>query len=54
MAIGIRSDEASRMSRNAVAENLIYPLVEWNKDKYDVLDWWEDQIFDLQIPETFW
>lgn len=53
MAIGIRSDEASRMSRNAVAENLIYPLVEWNIDKYDVLDWWEDQIFDLQIPEHF-
>jgi len=53
MAIGIRSDEASRMAKNAVSENLCYPLVEWDIDKQDVLDWWEEQIFDLQIPEHF-
>tara|TARA_B100000927_G_scaffold64924_2_gene51150 strand:+ start:1098 stop:2015 length:918 start_codon:yes stop_codon:yes gene_type:complete len=51
MAIGIRADEAHRQIKSAKENNFIYPLVEWNIDKEDVLDWWEDQDFDLEIPE---
>ena len=52
-ALGIRADEASRQSKNAEHENLIYPLIDWGIDKEDVLSWWEDQEFDLEIPEHF-
>ena len=51
MAIGIRADEAHRQIKTAQLNNFIYPLVEWDIDKEDVLDWWEDQDFDLEIPE---
>ena len=51
MAIGIRADEAHRQIKTAQLNNFIYPLVEWDVDKEDVLDWWEDQEFDLEIPE---
>tara|TARA_Y100000992_G_scaffold264946_1_gene202006 strand:+ start:1075 stop:1992 length:918 start_codon:yes stop_codon:yes gene_type:complete len=51
MAIGIRADEAHRQIKTAELNNFIYPLVEWGVDKEDVLDWWEDQDFDLEIPE---
>jgi len=50
-AIGIRSDEQKRVSKSAAEHNLIYPLLNWNIDKDDVLDWWESQNFDLEIPE---
>tara|TARA_R100000781_G_scaffold45765_1_gene30985 strand:+ start:833 stop:1768 length:936 start_codon:yes stop_codon:yes gene_type:complete len=53
MAIGIRADEFDRMSPTADSFGLIYPLVKWNKTKEDILDWWEDQKFDLEIPEHF-
>ena len=53
MAIGIRADEAQRMSKTAKDFNLIYPLVDWDIDKEDILDWWEEQDFDLEIPEHF-
>ena len=53
MAIGIRADEASRMAKNAVSEKLVYPLVQWGVDKQDILDWWQEQKFDLDIPEHF-
>lgn len=51
MAIGIRADEAHRRARSAEHNNFIYPLIDWGIDKDDVLDWWEDQKFDLEIPE---
>tara|TARA_Y100001935_G_scaffold120567_1_gene99753 strand:- start:1965 stop:2882 length:918 start_codon:yes stop_codon:yes gene_type:complete len=51
MAIGIRADEAHRQIKSAQQNNFIYPLVEWGIDKDDVLDWWEEQDFDLEIPE---
>lgn len=51
MALGIRSDETRRVRRDD-ARNLIYPLVDvWPTDKQAVLDWWEEQPFDLEIDE---
>lgn len=53
MAIGIRVDEIDRMSENASANSLIYPLVSHNVTKQDVLNWWRGQPFDLEIPEHY-
>lgn len=51
-AIGIREDEKRRVSKSAEVENIIYPLVdEWPTDKQEVLDWWKEQPFDLEIDE---
>ncbi len=51
-AIGIRSDEKRRVSKDAGVRNIVYPLIkDWPSDKQDVLDWWEDQPFDLGIDE---
>jgi len=51
-AIGIRADERRRVSKEAEAQNIIYPLIhDWPTDKQDVLDWWEEQPFDLGIDE---
>tara|TARA_B100000809_G_C15119218_1_gene523623 strand:- start:1316 stop:2212 length:897 start_codon:yes stop_codon:yes gene_type:complete len=55
VALGIRVDEPKRIKRGLNKSNKqfrVYPLVDWfETDKIDVLDWWEDQEFDLQIPE---
>lgn len=51
-AIGIREDEKRRVSKSAGVENIIYPLVDvWPTDKQEVLDWWKEQPFDLEIDE---
>lgn len=51
-AIGIRVDESRRVNKAAVKENIIYPLIDmFPMDKQDVIDWWKDQPFDLEIPE---
>ena len=51
-AIGIRSDETRRVRKDQCEANIIYPLVDMHPvDKQDVLDWWSNQIFDLQIAE---
>ncbi|CAM0105534.1 phosphoadenosine phosphosulfate reductase [Vibrio phage 159E36-2a] len=51
-AIGIRTDETRRVSKNADAEKIFYPLVDINPvDKEDVLMFWEDFEHDLNIPE---
>ena len=48
MALGIRADEPARL-RPTLGK--IYPLAEyWALDKQDILDWWEDQPFDLNRP----
>jgi hypothetical protein len=52
LAIGIRADENKRANLNNV-RNFIYPLLDLDVDKQDVLDWWEEQTFDLEIPEHF-
>jgi hypothetical protein len=52
-AIGIRTDETRRVNpETAKDRNLVYPLIDvWPADKQDVLDWWEEQPFDLGIDE---
>lgn len=50
-AIGIRADEADRMSANAEKDGLIYPLVKWLVTKQDVLQWDREQPVKLGIPE---
>jgi len=51
-AIGIRADEKRRISKTAGIDNIIYPLItDWPSDKQDVLDFWEDQLFDLGLDE---
>lgn len=50
--IGIRADEIRRINPTlAEKQKLHYPLVEMGIDKQDVLDFWSEQPFDLEIPE---
>lgn len=51
-AIGIRADEMDRVSLTGIKEHgLFYPLVDARVTKDDVLNWWADQPFKLNIPE---
>ena len=51
-AIGIRSDEMRRVRRDAVAEKIIYPLVEWfPTTKPEIISWWKLQKFDLGLED---
>lgn len=50
-AIGIRADEVDRISATYRQNDIIYPLVQWGIRKNDVLNWWHDQDFDLNLPE---
>jgi hypothetical protein len=51
-AIGIRTDESRRVSKNADVNNIVYPLIDWfPSDKIDVNDFWEDMPFTLEIKE---
>jgi hypothetical protein len=51
MAIGIRDDERRRV-KDDKKRNIVYPLVnEWPTDKSEILEWWKQQVFDLEIEE---
>lgn len=51
-AIGIRADEPRRIKRNKTVQNKVYPLVDWfESDKQDVMDFWSEQDFDLQLQD---
>jgi len=54
-AIGIRTDEDRRVSKNAAeahSDGIIYPLIDMiPTDKIDVNDFWEDQSFRLDLKE---
>lgn len=52
-AIGIRMDEKRRVNpKTAEARFIEYPLIDvWPTDKEDVLNWWREQSFDLEIDE---
>jgi hypothetical protein len=50
LALGIRHDEMKK--RLKVREDAIYPLATISKfTKQQILDWWKEQPFDLEIPE---
>lgn len=49
-AIGIRYDEMDRMSGQAEAQMLVYPLIDAKITKDDVHKFWATQPFDLMIP----
>lgn len=52
VAIGIRADEPKRLPALNKRKNRVYPMADWwPMSKQDVLDWWEDQPFDLGIDE---
>lgn len=51
-AIGIRIDETRRVKKDAKKAKISYPLIDIiPTDKQDVNDWWEEQSFNLEIPE---
>lgn len=52
-AIGIRADELDRIPEKHIREKerAVYPLLEWNVKKGDILHWWSYQPFDLNLPE---
>lgn len=50
-AIGIRYDEADRMSADAPRERFAYPLVKWRVTKPEILAWFGAQPFDLDLSE---
>lgn len=50
-AVGVRADEMDRMSKDAKANRIIYPLVRWGVRKSDVRSWWLKQAFDLELEE---
>lgn len=50
-ALGIRADEADRISKRAKELRLIYPLVKRFIRKVDVYSFWKGQPWDLYLPE---
>lgn len=51
-ALGIRMDEKRRVSKTHEKKNITYPLIDiFPSDKEDVNIFWENQSFDLGIPE---
>lgn len=50
-AIGLRADEVDRVASDREERKLWYPLIEWDVDKAQVLEFWRQQNFDLEIPE---
>jgi hypothetical protein len=51
-AVGIRADEESRRSKKAVANQVVYPLLDWSPiSKEDINDWWDEQDFELGLAE---
>lgn len=56
--IGIRHDEPKRWSKSVNQFDqsgimMCYPLVDWGISKKDVLEFWENMPFDLQVNEPF-
>lgn len=52
VAVGIRADEPKRIRAAAQSEGIVYPFAHWwAHDKQDVISWWDDQPFNLEILE---
>lgn len=50
-ALGIRADEADRISKKSKEKRLTYPLVKAFIRKAEVYSFWKQQPFDLYLPE---
>lgn len=51
IALGIRTDERRRV-HPGVDRQVLYPLIDlFPTDKHDVLQWWSEQAFDLDLLE---
>ncbi len=50
-AIGIRADELDRVNPNYREKGLYYPLLDARIGKAQVMKFWDDQSFDLKVPE---
>lgn len=51
-AIGIRADEPKRVRKDAEAAHMLYPMVGmFPTTKPEIMDFWEDQTFDLGLLE---
>lgn len=52
LALGIRSDEPSRLKQTKTDNEKLFPLAHvYPMSKGDVLYWWKKQSFDLELPE---
>lgn len=50
-AIGIRCDEIDRMNPKFKEKKIVYPLIKEHPiTKKQILNWWENNFFDLKIP----
>jgi hypothetical protein len=50
IAIGIRSDEIDRISKNYKTNNIFYPLIDENIDSIKRNKFWENQPIKIKIP----
>lgn len=50
-AIGIRADEFDRIDKDRKKKKYMYPLVIYDVTKPDILKWWKEMPFDLQLKE---
>lgn len=51
-AVGMRIDEPKRLRKDAAKKGIIYPMATmFPTTKPEVMDWWEDQEFQLDLPE---
>lgn len=51
---GIRYDEPRRWAKIEASDlDVALPLVKWKTTKSDVLSWWKQQPFDLQVNEPY-
>jgi len=51
-AIGIRIDEMNRCRDDAAEAKILYPLIDFfQMDKIDILDWFEDKDWDLNLHD---
>lgn len=54
--VGIRYDEPRRWSKDSQLPKYMsveHPLVKWKVIEQDVLDWWTEQEFDLQVNKPY-
>lgn len=54
VAVGMRADEPKRVKRKSKLQKLLYPLVDLiPTNKKQVINWWKNQPFNLDIPVDY-